>query len=612
MKLRFPPFELDTAAFELRRLDERVHLERRPMEALIYLIGRRGELVTREELIQRLWGSGVVIEFDTAVHTLVRKIRQALQDSADAPAYLETVARKGYRFIAPVEELGPAEPVAAPAAPVAPRRKWWHWPAVATGIVATLAIGAWTLRGTATHEPPRIAVLAFETLGPDQAHEYLGHGLAEDTSAMLAQLDPSRLEVVGPMSTLAALNTHKSLDALRRELDFDYAVQGTLRIEGSSVRVTANLLRGGDLSPVWTATFDRELTSVLGLQRELSAAIARQVEIRVSAERESQLAKRQTGNPQAYDLYLRGRHAWRQLNPVGNREASRYYEMALQIDPSYALAWAGLAVTFTAAPMNSDADPALVRDRARAAAERAVQLAPELPEAQYARGYVDFWIDGHWPSSLSHLRRSMELDPSNAMATMLAGHVLSQSGEQVEARALLQRARELDPLLPMTYAMSSQVAFQARDYEAAREFARQAIAIDPQFWIGYMQLGQVLERTGEFEAAVTTLDKSVRLSGGNSKPAALRAYTLARMGRADEARAVLDELGRKAQEKYVPPYAFALIQAGLGNEAAAREWLERALAAHDPHLAFLTVDPKWDVWRQREWFASLLKRCAFY
>jgi len=385
-------------------------------------------------------------------------------------------------------------------------------------------------------------------------------------------------------------------------------VQGTLRVEGSHVRVTVNLLRAGEVSPLWTATFDRELTSVLGLQRELSAAIARQVEIRVSAERESRLARRQTGNPEAYDLYLRGRHAWRQLNPVGNREASRYYDLALQIDPSYALAWAGAAMTFAAAPMNSDADPALAGGRAREAAERAVQLAPELPEAQYARGYVDFWIDGHWPSALAHLRRAMELDPSNAMAHMLAGHVLSQSGEHVEARALLQRARELDPLLPMTYAMSSQVAFQARDYDAAREFARQAIAIDPQFWIAYMQLGQVLERAGELDAALAALDKSVRLSDGNSKPVALRAYVLARLRHVDEARGVLEELRRRAREGYVPPYAFAVVNAGLGDEAAARQWLERSLDQRDPHVAFATADPKWDVWRQREWFVSLLKR----
>jgi TolB-like protein/Flp pilus assembly protein TadD len=467
------------------------------------------------------------------------------------------------------------------------------------------------LRPNSTPERQRIAVLAFQTLGPGDQYEYLGHGLAEDTSASLAQLDPKLLEVVGPMSTLTPSLARKDVATLARELNVRYAVQGTLRVEGTKVRIKTNLLNTDDPAPIWTATFDRELTSVLGLQRELSAAIARQVHIHVSPEHEARLARRQTGDSQAYDLYLRGRHAWRQLNPIGNREATQYFERALKIDPNYALAWAGLAMTYNAAPINGDADPASMRPHARDAAMRAMQLAPDSGESNFASAYYDFWLGGHWQEALEKSRRAIELDPSNAMAYMLAGHLLSQLGEHVEARGMLQRARELDPLFPMTYALSSQAAFQAREFDDAREFAQQASAMDPQFWIAYMQLGQVLEQLAERPASLDALEKSIRLSGGNSKPVALRGYTLARIGRTDEARAVLRELETKALTSYVPPYAFALIYAGFGDEAQARHWLERSLATRDPHLAFLTVDPKWDPWRKHEWFESLLERCGF-
>lgn len=609
MKVRFQRFELDTVAFELRHDGERVHLERRPMEALVYLIERRGELVTREDLIEKLWGKGVVIEFDAAVNTLARKIRQALEDSSEHPVFLETVARKGYRFIAAVQDAD-ATPAADATAAGPPARglRPIAWAGVA---VLAIALGAWALFSSRPHEPLRIAVMPFDTFGAADRLEYLGHGLAEDTSASLAQLDSKRLEVVGPMSTLSALDAGKDLPTLSRKLKLDYAVQGTLRVEGTSVRVTANLVRVDDPAPMWSATFDRELTSVLGLQRELSAAIARQVHLHVSPEREAALARRHTDDAAAYDLYLRGRHAWRQLNPIGNRDATRYYLDALDVDPEYALAWAGLALIYSAAAINSDADPSLLRDRARTAAVRALQHGPDLAEAQFAAAYVNFWLDPKWNESLAHARRAAELDPSHGGAHMLAGHLLSQMDEQVEARALLQRARELDPLFAMTYAMSSQVAFQAREFGQAREFARQAIAIAPDFWIAHMQHGQVLEQLGEWNAALDALEKSTRLSGGNSKPVALRAYTLARMGRADEAREVLTDLEVKAKQTYVPPYAFAIIHAGLRNEAETREWLENALAGRDPHLGFITVDPKWDEWRHNAWFANVIEGCDF-
>jgi tetratricopeptide (TPR) repeat protein len=212
--------------------------------------------------------------------------------------------------------------------------------------------------------------------------------------------------------------------------------------------------------------------------------------------------------------------------------------------------------------------------------------------------------------ALASFRKATELDASNAMSHLLQGHLLSQMGEHVEALALVRRARELDPLFPLMYSIPSQAAFQARDFADARDFAKQAIAMQPQFWVAHMHLGQVLEQLDDSEA-ITALDNSIRYSGGNSKPVALRGYVLARVGRVDEAKNVLAQLESSASTQYVPPYAFALMYAGLDDENAARVWLERSAVGRDVHLVFVTVDPKWDRWRERAWFKSVLDTCDF-
>jgi TolB-like protein/Tfp pilus assembly protein PilF len=454
-------------------------------------------------------------------------------------------------------------------------------------------------------------VLPFDNLSATREHDYLAEGLAEDTIASLGQIDPAHLEVIGTASTIAYKRGGKPLAAIGEELQVDYAVQGTLRAEGTRLRVTSKLIRVEDQVQLWTAAFDRELTSTLGLQRDLSAAIAQQIRIRISPERSTALVERQTADPAAYDLYLRGRHEWRRITPSGNRAALQYYREAIQRDPNYALAWSGIAQTLGAAPINSEVRPADVAALARDAARRAVELAPDVSEVQVAWGYQHFWLDWHWNLSVRALRRAIELDPSNAFAHLVLGHVLSQLGQQEEARPLMRRARELDPLFTMTYALSAHVAFQARDFGEAEEMARQTIAMDPQFWVGYMQLAQPLEQLGDFSGALAALDQGIRYSGGNAKTRSLRGYVLARMGRGDEALTVLAELEANARQQYVPPYALALINAGLGREDEVRRWLERAFDERDIHLGFLPVDPKWDAWRKQPWFIALLERCQF-
>ena len=623
---RFGDFELDVAAYQLRRKGHPVKIGRQPMDLLILLVEHPGQLVPRAAIVDKLWGQDVFVDVETGVNTAISKIRQALRDSPEAPAFVETVPGKGYRFIAALEkrtEIDPATaqgapegaplPAAAPPSPEPPPPTVRHRLPVALAAIALLLAGAvWAWRGTTSSvSGVTLAVLPFENLSGDPDREYLAEGLAEETIASLGQVDPERMRVVGRTSIMAYRGTTKSLTTIGRELGSDYLVESSIRSEGGQLRVTSKLIRVRDQVQMWSQSYDRQPTSMLGVQRELSTAIASQIQLRLSAERMNALAQRQTRNAEAFDLYLRGLNFANQRTPPTTQRAIEYFQRATVLDPTYALAWSGLAMAYAASPINSDATPLDVWGPARDAARQAVRADPNLAEAHYASGYVDWLLEWNWPRAEAALARAIALDSQYAMAHVAFGHVLSQMGRHREAEPLMRRARQLEPLYAFPPAMSAQVAFQARDYSGAVEYATQAIGLDPEFWIGHMSRAQAYERLGQYDRAVEDATIAARFSSQNSKSLSLRGYVLARAGRADEAREVLKAMRTAAQQRYVPPYALALIHAGLGETDAAFEWLDRAYAAHDVHLIFLTVDPKWDPYRSHPRFTALLERCGF-
>src|SRR5262245_31913968 len=359
--LRFGEFQLNPAAYELQWKGRSVRLERLPMDLLMMLVERRGDLVTRAEIVDRLWGKDVFVDVETGVHTAMRKIRQALRDSAEAPAFIETVPGKGYRFVAPVEvvpngrgtppsaPVGSPEPAAVTTPLARPRRTAALIAgALVFGVVAALA--AWRWARTVT-PPSRVtlAVLPFENLGGDPERGYLADGLTEETIASLGQMDPERVGVIGRRSMMAYRgNAAKSLAEIGREVGADYLLENSLRGEGSRFRITTKLIRARDQVQVWSESYDREPTSILGLQQELSAAIAQRVRLRLSPDRLDARARRQTRNADAYDLYLRGRNFVNQRTPATTRKAIEYLGRATGLDPNYALAWAGLAEAYAA------------------------------------------------------------------------------------------------------------------------------------------------------------------------------------------------------------------------------------------------------------------------
>jgi TolB-like protein/DNA-binding winged helix-turn-helix (wHTH) protein/Tfp pilus assembly protein PilF len=611
---RFRDFELDVTAYELRRQGRRVRLERRPMDLLIFMVQRRGELITRADIVDRLWGPDVFIEVETAVNTLVRKIRQALGDASDAPAFVETVAGKGYRFIAEVEAPSPLPPIAVDAAPAAnakASRSWQSIAVVAALVVAALGLWAWNAsQPSAGHV--RLAVLPFETIGIDAARGYLADALHEETIAALGQIDPEHIEVITRTSMLPYKGSTKALEQIARELQVEYLVGSAVSTENDRIRVTAKLIRARDLTQVWSWSYDNEPRSILDFQRDLSARIAEQIRHRLSPDRLTALARRHTSNPEAFQLYLQGLAAWNQLTPPqSTARAIEHYTRATRLDPGYALPWAGLALAYAGAPINGDADPRAVGPLARQSAERAVAADPHLAESQTAIGAVKFWFDWEWTHAEQQFRNAIAADPGYAFGQRMVGIVLSHQARHGEANAHMNRLVEIEPAYEMNWALRAQVAYNAREYPAAVEFATRAIALQPNFWIAHYHLAMANERQGRHDLALQTLARS-RNGPANSKLLSLQGYLLGKLGRHDDARAVLqtfDQLSR--DQRYVPPYARALVFNGLGDRPAALDWLDRAYAERDVHLIALPTDPKWDAYRDDPRFIALMNRCGF-
>ncbi len=496
-----------------------------------------------------------------------------------------------------------ASPVTRPARRSRPS---WIVASLALLLAAGAALLAW-LNVDPQPEPARIAVLPFENLTGDEELTYLASGLAEDTSTSLAQIDVDNLRVIG-VSTRALVESTPSIAEIGRRLGVDFVVLSSLRLDRTRIRVTSRLVRVADSEQVWSASIDRELTNVLGLQRELSIAIAEQIRLRLSPEVAAAIDRRQTQNPAAYALYLKGRYEWLQLTPASIRRALQYFEQATVEDPNYALAWAGIAFAAITSLRTADMEPAAVKPLALDALRRAEQLGPDLAETQYANGYYSLFGDQDRRAAQQAARLAIKLDRNNAQAHMLLG-VSLMIEDRVEATEMMRRSRELDPMFALAFANSANVALAAGDPEGALEFATQTVAINPDFWLGHYYLGGARLALGDEEGAVGAYADATRLSGGHSLTYTARASLLIRLGRVDEARALLAEITARAAYQYVPAYALAVMNALVGEVDAAFAWLDRAVEARDVNLPNLPSDARLQSLRDDPRFEALLRRC---
>ncbi len=625
---RVPPeIELDLGRYELRRDGRTKRLERLPMELLILLAERQQQLVTRSEILERLWGAEVFVDGDAAINTAVRKVRRALGDDPDRPQFVETVVGKGYRFVGPIKMVTAAEPPAAgeSAAPVdSPstplpsassagglRRRGRGLVALAVVALAlTVAAGVFLRRSRTAPGLESIAVLPFENVGGDPDTEYLSEGLTNHLINRLSRLP--RLKVIGRASVSRYKGKNPDVRDVGRELGVGAVVTGrvTQRPEGFTLAVELTDTR--DRSQIWGAAYERRSSELIVAHEQLAAEVAEQLRSELSPRDRALLSRRDTADPEAYRLYLRGRYLSNERTAAALLKAIEYFQEAIARDPRFALAYAGLADVHStmASAYNKRTAPRDARVHARAAALRAAEIGPELSETHASLGQVLMQFEWDWAGAQSALNRAVELDPGNGAALHARSHLdLALGNFEASARDSFL-ALDTDPASVMLSIHLGEHHHLSRQFDAAVAQYRKALELNPNHPNARPLLALVYEQQGEYARAIAELERAAPFFAGTSRVRGPLGRLYGRAGRRSEARALLEDLQReRSGSSYVAADDIAAVHLGLGEKDLAFEWLERACEERGAALVNLKAEPAFDPLRGDPRFAELL-RCV--
>ena len=595
--VRFATFELDLGAGELHKAGARVRLQDKPFRLLAALLERPGELVTREELCGRLWASDTFVDFDNSLNNAVNRVRAALGDAAENPRFVETVGGHGYRFIAPVETAPPITP-ALPFKPpeMAPTRVWRRTVVVGMALLAPLLLAAvawqvWRSRQPDAGPIRSLAVLPFDNLSSDPEQEYLADGI---TDALITELAGIRsLRVISRQSVIRYKDSAKPLPQIARELGVDGIVEGAVHRSGSRVRVSAQVVHGPRDEHVWARSFEGAAGDMLALQAEIARAVASGVRVKLTAPEQARFAQAADVDPEAYDLYLRGRHFFNRLVAAADEEALSlkcvsYLEQAVQKDPRFALAHATLAFCYIPLAHWGLLPPWEAVPRMEKHARKAKELDPELAEGHLAlAGSLFFQFD--WAGAETEFRKAIESNPGNAQVRQLYSYFLNQLGRFDESLAQSAQGMRIDPFYPFLQGNHAVALFELGRGEEALALARQMQELERPTDLGmmYLHLGREQEALAEFER-----------EGSEEGIARIRALR----GDPSGLRALLGRLQEEAQQRYVSPVYFARLHTALGEKDAAFAQLEEAYRTKAPLLMRLKTnwdfkplrsDPRW-------------------
>lgn len=621
---RFGTFEFHVELRELRKHGLRIKLSGQPISVLAMLLERPGEVISREELQKRLWPAGTYVDFEHSVNAAIKRLRQALGDSADSPRFVETLARNGYRFIAPVTESideppQPAVPTEADVfQPVAEGRpvSWRRFgalPAVAAGVVV-VALIAGVLAGL--HEKSRaptgpgpirsLAVLPLANLSGDPGQEYFVEGMADALRQHLESI--SALRVISRTSSMYYRGSRKPLPEIARQMNVDAVVDGSVLRSGDRVRITVELIQADNDARLWGDTYVRDLKDVFALQSEVARTIADHIRITLTPPDRARLARRHIPDPEAYLAYSKGRFFWNRRTELDLKKAIAYFQQAIQMDPNYALAYDGLADCWAPLGWYAYMAPAETFPHAKAAVIKALALDDSLAEAHTSLAFVTLYYDRDWVNAEREFRRAIELNPNYANGHHWYAEFLSLVGRHEEAIAESERARELDPLSTIINTWVGSRYFFARQYDRAIEQYRNALEMDPGFVPVHLVLGHALEEKHMYREAILELEKAVSLSGGSPVYIASLAHAYGLAGRRSEARKMLDDLRNLSKQRYVSSYDLALASLGVGDTDSALELLAQAVDERCPRSAFLAVEPRFDMLRNDVRFKKLMLR----
>jgi TolB-like protein/DNA-binding winged helix-turn-helix (wHTH) protein len=623
-RVRFGEFELNLRTGELCSIgtaavgagSAKVLLREQPFQILRILVERQGKIVTRQEIRQILWPNDTVVEFDRSINVAMTILRKALADDADHPKYIETLARRGYRLIAPVERQR-SSPAArdlleprADALPEPRPRKYSRKAAVLGASAVVLAVVgymSWPHVRDAT--PPQsqrimLAVLPFENLTGDPNKEYLADGLTEETISRLGRLDPNQLGVIGRTSVMGYKHKGERVDQIGRDLSVQYVLESSLRQSGDHLRITSQLLQTKDQSHLWSHDYDYRAQDVLTVEEKVASSVAREIKVRLTARQQAELARSQPVNPEAFDAYLKGYYFFERNTDQDTYMSAKYYERATQLDPSYALAWVGLSRVRKWQAMTGRIPTEEGYRLAREEVERALVLSPNLAAAHTQMYRIKQQIDFDWAGADASIQRAIALEPGNPAVVGAAASSAAIVGRFDEALQLDRRAVDLDPLSGGSWERLAETEFFIGQLDRAAADGKKALELNPDVWPGPILLSKIYVMQGRPQDALP----EIGLVRDNPTRAYLYAIAYHELGRKQESDSTLNEAIARYPRN---AYQIASVYAFRNQPNEAFEWLDRAYAQRNAGLIETKSDPLLKNLHHDPRYAALLKKLNF-
>ena len=605
--IRFGEYELDARAGELHKGGATSQLHKQPLQVLLLLLEHSGRVVTREELRAALWPDHTFVDFEDSLNHAIRRLREALGDSAENPLFIETLTRRGYRFICPLDvaaELAPPKPVQTKR-PLG-RHRLIALVAGAVAAVLTLAfalnVAGLRSRLLAANQvktlavSPRIesiAVLPFENLTGDPAQEYFADGMTEELVTNLGKISP--LRVISRTSVMRYKGSTKPLPEIARDLNVDAIVEGTVQRSGNHVRITANLLYGPTDRHLWADSYESELGDVLALQGKVARSIAGEIGIKLLPQEQTRLASNRPVNPEAYQAYLKGKYYTNKWNQEGFKKGLASFRQAIDLDPTYAPAYEGLAevhmfVGTMGLQPSTESFPL-----ARAAALKALELDEGLAEAHADLGMIKFQFDWDWSGAEQELKQAILLNPNSSSAHVSYGVFLTCMGRSDEAVKETRKALELDPLTPTMSRHLAWVLYYARRYDESIAQLKKTLELAPDVGLANALLGWNYAQKRMYPEAVTECERAVSLAPEEQVTLGSCGDVYGLAGRSQDALALLGRLKKLSTRRHVDAYNVAWLCDGLGDNNCTMEWLERAYREHSWSLCGLRAE----IWTNR-------------
>ena len=640
---RFADFEVDVRARQLRKHGTKLKLHGQPFEMLLMLLEPAGEVVSREQMQEMLWPADTFVDFEHSLNTAIKRLRQALNDSATEPRYIETLPRVGYRFIAAVtasEEIygdAPALPLQTPS-PVggipgttpltsSPRRTFPWFLGLAIAVVAVIGVAVGfnvgktrdrvsgifrsskneaALSAPAKKTRRSVAVLPLLNLSADPTQTFFADGMTDELTTDLAQF--ADLRVISRTSAMHYRDASKTAPQIGKELGVDALVEGSVERVGDRVRIRAQLIDCATDRHLWAQSYDRDMRDVLSMQTEAAKEIAEQVRGSVSPlQPTARTANPQPVDPEAYEAYLKGRYFWNKRTQDGLNKSIEYFGEAIAKDPSFAAAYAGLADAYSL--LGSDVLPAdVANSKARAAASKAIELDPNIAEGHAALALVEFYYDWNWKQSEQEFRRAIELNPNYATAHQWYGYYLSAMLRFPEAVEQAETAQQIDPLsLSINATLASRYRHAGRIDEAL-QLDQRTLEMDPNFIPAHFSLAAVYEKQGSWQQAIDEYKKVIELSPEDPAGLAAIGYIYARTGQKADAHKIIGQLTEISKKHYVSSFEFATVFAGLMDANSSMMWLEKAYEKRESQMPFLQSDDRFDSLHSDPRYQSLVRR----